>query len=55
MLDINASYHRIQCQGKLMIQTEENGEKPHFWPDLGLLGQNSGSQVFFQNSGFVNH
>ena len=38
-----------------MIQTEENGEKPHFWPDLGLLGQNSGSQVFFQNSGFVNH
>ena len=30
MLDIVASYHRIQFQEKLMIQTLENGKKPHF-------------------------
>ena len=34
MLDIVASYHRIQCQEKLLFQTQENGEKPHFGPDL---------------------
>ena len=27
MLGIGASYHRMQFQGKLMIQTEENGQK----------------------------
>ena len=47
MLDIVASYHCIQFQGKLMIQTQENGEKPYFGPDLGLLGQNSGRHFFF--------
>ena len=26
LLDIVSSYHRIQFQGKLMIQTQENGE-----------------------------
>ena len=41
MLDIVASYHRIQFQGKLMIQTQENGEKPNFGPDLDPLGPNS--------------
>ena len=30
-----------------MIQTQENGEKPYFGPDLGLLGQNSGRHFFF--------
>ena len=33
-----------------MIQTQENGVKPYFWPDLGWLGLNSGRQnVFFKN------
>ena len=32
-----------------MIQTQENGEKPHFGPDLGPLGPNSGHQKFFSN------
>ena len=30
-----------------MIQTQENGKKPHFGPDLGLFGPNSGSKFFF--------
>ena len=47
MLNIVASYHCIQFQGKLMIQTQENGEKPHFGPDLGLLGPKSGREFFF--------
>ena len=47
MLDIVASYHRIQFQGKLMIKTKENSEKPHFGPDLGPLGPNSSRQIFF--------
>ena len=38
MLDIVASYHCMHFQGKLMMQTLENSEKPHFWPDLGPLG-----------------
>ena len=27
-----------------MIQTQENGEKPHFGTDVGPLGPNSGRQ-----------
>ena len=46
MLDIVASYHRIQFQGKLVIQTQENGEKPHFEPNLGSLDPNSSRQFF---------
>ena len=38
-----------------MIQNQLNGEKPHFGPNLGPLRPNSGSQFFFQKSGFVNH
>ena len=38
----------MQLQGKLMIQTQENGNKPHFWPHLGSLSQNSGCH-FFKN------
>ena len=34
-------YVCIQFHGKLKIQTQENGEKSHFVPDLGLFGPNS--------------
>ena len=47
MLDIVESYHRMQLQGELIVQTQENDEKPHFGPDLGLFGPNSGRQFFF--------
>ena len=30
-----------------MIQTQENGEKPHFGPDLALVDLNSSRQFFF--------
>ena len=30
-----------------MIQTQENGKKPHFGPTLAPLGLNLGSQFFF--------
>ena len=47
MLDIVASCHPMQLQGKL-IQLKENDKTPHFGPDLGLLGSNSG-HLFFKN------
>ena len=47
MLDIVGSYHCMQGQAKLLIQTQENGEKPHFGSDLGTLGPNSGREKFF--------
>ena len=34
-LDIVASYHSKQFQGKLIIKTQENSEKPNSGPDLG--------------------
>ena len=37
MLDIVASYHCMQFQGKLMNQIWENGKKPSFGPDFGPL------------------
>ena len=39
-----------------MIQTQENGEKPHFGPNLGQLGP-IGRAIFFffQKSGFASH
>ena len=37
----------MQFQEKLMIQTQENGKKPLFVPDLGPLSPNSGCQFFF--------
>ena len=57
MLDIVASYHCMQLQGKLKIRTQENAEKPHFGPNLGPLGPNSGRKFlfFFQTFGFVSH
>ena len=36
----------MQCQGKLMIQTQENSEKLHFGPDLGQLDPNLGCKFF---------
>ena len=48
MLEIVANYHRKQFQGKFIIQTQGNGEKPHFGPDLGPLGPNSGRQFFLK-------
>ena len=47
MSDIVASHHCMQFQGKRIIQTQENSEKPHFGPDLGLLGPNSVHIFFF--------
>ena len=43
MLDIDASYHHIQFQGQLMIETQENGEKLHF----GHVGPKFGPPKFF--------
>ena len=37
----------MQFQGNLMIETQENGEKPHLGPNLGWLGPNSDGQFFF--------
>ena len=47
MLDIIATYHRMQFQGKLMVQTQENGEKLHFVSDLGPLNSKSDRHFFF--------
>ena len=56
MLDIVvASYHCMQFQGQIMIQTQENREKPHFGSNLGPLSPNSSRHIFFQRSGFVSH
>ena len=40
MVDIVPSYHRMQFQGKLIIQTWENSKKPKFVPAFGPLGPN---------------
>ena len=34
-----------------MIQTQENGKKQHFGPDLGMLCPNSGQQIFLRKIG----
>ena len=52
MLEIVARDHRMQFQGKDIIQTQENGEKPHFGPDLNTK---FGPPILFQSSGFVSH
>ena len=51
MLDIVASYHCMQFQGKRIIQTQENGKKTYLGPDLGPLRKNSGRQFSFQKYG----
>ena len=45
----------MKFQGKPMIQTQQNGEKPHLGPDLGVLGQIRAAKTFFKKSGFVSH
>ena len=47
MLDIVASCHCMQFQGKLTNQTRGNGKKPSFRPDFGPFGPNVGGQFFF--------
>ena len=49
MLDIVANYHCMQFQGKHMIQTQANGEKLHFGPDLDPLNQIQASNFFVKN------
>ena len=43
ILGIFASYNCKLFQEKLMAQTQENGEKPHFGLDFDLLGSNFSS------------
>ena len=50
MLDIVASYHCMQIQGKLMNKTGKNDKKPSFGPDFGFFDPNLGPKTFF--SGF---
>ena len=47
MLDIVASYHCMQFQTKLMIQTWENSKKTNFRPDFGPFGSKFGLWNFF--------
>ena len=46
MLGIVASYDCLQFQRKLMTQTQENDENPHFGPDLDPLPK-FGLPIFF--------
>ena len=55
MLDIVASYHRMQFLRKHTIQTQENGQKSNFGLDLLPLGPNTGRQIFPQKSGSISH
>ena len=47
MLDTVASYHCMHFQGKLMIHTQENCQKPHFGPNEDHLSPNSDPQFIF--------
>ena len=47
MLDIVASYHCMQFQGKLMIQTQEDGKKPYLGPDLARWARIWAANFFF--------
>ena len=47
MVDIVASYHCMQFQGKLMNQTWENGKKPSFGTDFGPFGPNVDPRNFY--------
>ena len=46
MLDIVASSHFTQFQGKLINQTWENGKKPNFGSDFGPFGPNLSQKIF---------
>ena len=47
MLDIVASYHFMQLQGKLIKLTEENGKKTYFRPDFCSFGPKFWPTTFF--------
>ena len=36
-LDIMTTYHYVQNQGKLMMQSRENGQKPFKWSNIFKL------------------
>ena len=55
MLDIVASYHCMQFQGKLTNQTWENGKKPSFVTDFDTCGPNLGPKYFFIDSTSTSH
>ena len=40
--------HQFNKTFPLLIKQEENAEKPHFGPDLGLLGHNLGHKFFLR-------
>ena len=46
MLDIVASYHYMQFEGKLTNHTWENGKKPSFGTDFGPFGKKLGPNFF---------
>ena len=50
MLDILGSYHRIQSEGKRMIQTQGNSKKTHFGPDLAHWVQIQATIFFYKTS-----
>ena len=50
MLDIVASYHCMEFQGKLMNQTWENSKKTNFGPDLGPFDPNLKHQFLFSKT-----
>ena len=39
----------MQFQGKHIIKTQQNDQKPNFGPDFSLLGPNLGRQFLFKN------
>ena len=50
-LDIIPTYHYLQNQGKLMMQSQENGQKPQFEQILTISRPNiSKLQIFLKNS-----
>ena len=52
MLGIVVSYHCIQFQEKLKIETEKNVKKPHFGPDLEPLSPNLGRYFYYKTSSY---
>ena len=52
-LDTMPVYHNMQNQENLMIQTQENDQKPQIWANLGLICPILGQKIFFRKSGFV--
>ena len=55
ILDIVASYHCMEFQGKLTNQTWENGKKPSFVTDFDTCGPNLGPKYFFIDSTSTSH